>query len=73
MPATIAAAPNAQGEVSVPAGHPWEPLKTGPAIGNYLVEIRPDENPALVVDGRLQLYDLADVVLIVEYEYTPRS
>jgi hypothetical protein len=71
-PDTIAASPNAEGEIAVTASHPWQPLLGGPALGEYLVEIRPEENPGLVEDGKLKLDAIRNLVLIVEYAYTPR-
>ena len=71
-PATIAASPNAQGEVASGAGHAWQPLASGDALGNYLVEISAGENPGLVTNGVLQLNAIQNIVLILEYEFTPR-
>jgi hypothetical protein len=70
---TIVAPVTAGGTVIAENGHPWQPLKTGNAVGDYIVELRADENPGLVVDGRLQLGTIQNVVLILEYNYTPRA
>lgn len=72
-PATIPAPAAADGHVAADTGHPWEPLAAGPAAGDYLVELRADENPGLVVDGRLSLDAIQDVLLILEYTFTPRA
>ncbi|MBW7475378.1 hypothetical protein K0T92_11515 [Paenibacillus oenotherae] len=69
---TLAASPNAQGEIVVSAGHPWEPLAAGSSIGSYRVEIVAADNPALVVDGKLKLDQIRNIVLLTEYEFTPR-
>lgn len=71
-PTTIAASPNAQGEISVVPGHPWQPLAAGAAVGDYLVEIRADENPGLLSADVLKLDKIQNMVLILEYGYTPR-
>lgn len=70
--AAAAASPNAQGEIVASAGHPWEPLAAGSSIGSYRVEINAADNPALVVDGKLQLGAIRNIVLLTEYEFTPR-
>jgi hypothetical protein len=67
------ASPNGQGEISVPNGHPWDTLKGGSAIGNYRVAINPGENPDLMVDGKINIRPINNVILIMEYEYTPRT
>jgi hypothetical protein len=71
-PATIAASPTAQGDITADAGHAWEPLAAGTALGEYRIEMRADENPGLVVDGKLKLDAIQNMVLILEYAYTPR-
>lgn len=70
-PETIPANPNAKGEISVVPNHPWQPLKNGAAIGNYLLEIRANENPGLAPNGVLKLNKIKNVLLILEYEFTP--
>lgn len=70
--AAIVAPLTAEGTAIADNGHPWNPLRTGNAIGDYLIEITADENPALVSDGRLQLNTIQNIVLILEYNYTPR-
>ncbi|MCC7209505.1 MAG: hypothetical protein IT323_19505 [Anaerolineae bacterium] len=72
-PATIGASPNAQGQIASGGGHAWDPLNTGLATGDYLIEIRADENPALVENGALKLGKIRNLVLILEYTYTPRA
>ncbi|EIV91294.1 tetratricopeptide repeat protein [Frankia sp. QA3] len=72
-PDTVVGQPTTEGAVTADAGHPWEPLAAGPATGDYLVEIRAEENPGLVVDGRLDLAPVQDVVLVFEYSFTPRG
>jgi len=72
-PDTLIAPATAEGTVIADNGHPWEPLQTGKVIGDYIVELRADENPGLVVNGRIQLGTIQNVVLILEYDYTPRA
>jgi hypothetical protein len=72
-PATIGASPSAQGNIVADSGQPWAPLNTGLATGDYLIEIRPDENPSLVENGQLKLGKIRNLVLILEYTYTPRT
>lgn len=70
---TIAAQADAQGQIVVAAGHPWEPLTGGTALGDYGVEVRADDNPALVQDGALNLRPIRNIVLLLTYDYTPRT
>jgi hypothetical protein len=72
-PATIGASPNAQGHIVADTGQPWEPLNTGLATGDYLIEVRADENPSLVENGQLKLGKIRNLVLILEYTYTPKT
>ena len=72
-PATIVAAPNNKGEISLNSGHPWQPLATGPAIVDYLVEFELEENPGLVHEGKLKLDPIRNIVIILEYQYAPRE
>lgn len=72
-PNTTVASPNAQGEIVAAVGNPWGALMTGTAIGDYLVEIRADENPNLVENGVLKLDKIHDIIIILEYGYTPRK
>jgi len=71
-PDTIVASTNSQGEIALTADHPWQPLAAGTVIGDYLVEMRAEENPNLVENNVLKLDDIRNIVLILEYEYTPR-
>ena len=43
------------------------------ALGDFIVTIDPDENPALVIDGNLDLSAVRNVILIMEYGFTPRT
>jgi hypothetical protein len=72
-PATIAGSPNDKGVLSLGANPSWSPLKAGAAVGDYLFEVRADENPGLVTNNALKLDSIQDLVLILEYEYTPRT
>jgi tetratricopeptide (TPR) repeat protein len=71
--ATIAASPGADGSITADVGHPWEPLVTGAASGDYLLEIRANENPGLVIDGKLALDPIQNIVVVFEYSFTPRA
>lgn len=68
----LAANPNAQGEIVAAAGHPWETLAAGPAIGSYRLEVLAADNPAWVSDGKLKLDRIRNLVLLTEYDFTPR-
>lgn len=72
-PETIAAQPTAKGELVAKPGQPWAPLATGQALGEYRIELRGEENPALVQDGVLNLEPIRNIVVILEYTFTPRS
>jgi len=71
-PATVVAQPSADGDITADAGHPWQPLVTGTATGDYVIELRQDENPGLVSAGRLDLSSIQNIVVVFEYSYTPR-
>jgi hypothetical protein len=71
-PETALATLDGTGLASSVAGHPWEPLVGGAVTGSYTVELRAEENPGLVRDGRLDLAGVRDVLLFLEYDYTPR-
>ncbi|CAH1203560.1 hypothetical protein PAECIP111893_01998 [Paenibacillus plantiphilus] len=68
----LGANPNAQGEIVAAAGHPWETLAAGPAIGFYRLEVLAADNPAWVADGKLKLDRIRNLVLLTEYDFTPR-
>lgn len=70
---SLVASPNSQGEIVAKPNHPWASLVTGKAIGDYLIEIRPEENPSLLENEILKLNKIRNIILILEYEYTPRS
>ncbi len=69
---TINAKPNSKGEIAVTNNHPWQPLLEGTAVGDYLLEIREKDNPALTQDGSFKLQGIKNIVLILEYDFTPR-
>jgi tetratricopeptide (TPR) repeat protein len=70
---TVPASPNARGEIMVGPGHPWQPLRGGTAVGDYVIELRAAENPALVHDGTLRLDPIRDLVVIMEYDITAEA
>ena len=73
--ATIAASPNSKGIISLAENPAWLPLKAGAAFGDYLFEVLAADNPELALkpNGVPKLDSIKDLVLILEYEYTPRT
>ena len=70
--ATIAAQPSVDGSITADVGHLWQPLAGGSATGEYLVEVRLEENPNLEVGGLLDLTPIQNIVVVFEYSFTPR-
>ena len=58
-------------EITPAPTHPWDSLTGGDALGKYTIEILKEDNPSLVSDGKLQLESIEDLVLLLEYDYTP--
>jgi Tc toxin complex TcA C-terminal TcB-binding domain len=58
---------------STTGGSPWGPLATGSALGGYTVSLTAADNPSLVKNGQLDLSPLVNIVLLVDYAFTPRS
>jgi hypothetical protein len=69
---TTAADLDANGLASTGPGHSWQPMLGGSVLGDYAVELRAEEAPSLVVDGRLDLSGVDDVLVFLEYTFTPR-
>ncbi|MCK4257371.1 MAG: hypothetical protein KAX49_00240 [Halanaerobiales bacterium] len=69
---TIKAKPNSKGEIAVTNNHPWQPLLMETAVGDYHLEISKEENPQLNKDGAFKLEGIKNIVLILEYDFTPR-
>jgi hypothetical protein len=63
----VAATTDADGAARSDAGGPLGPLASGTAIGEYMVGVTDAANPGL---DRGQI---ANVVLILGYSYTPRA
>jgi hypothetical protein len=61
-----------EGLASSVNGHPWQALIGGDVLGGYALELRAEENPTLVRDGRLELAGVRDALLFLEYGFTPR-
>jgi hypothetical protein len=70
---TVPAQADAQGQIVAEPGHPWQPLTGDTALGDYLIEVRANENPALVTGGVLNLRPIRNIVLLLTYDYTPRT
>lgn len=73
QPTPTAATVSAEGSVIIDDGHPWQPLSSGPAVGEYRLEIRSDDNPDLDFEASAALEPIEDLALILEYDFTPRS
>jgi hypothetical protein len=43
------------------------------ALGDYTVEVRADDNPALVTDGALDLEAIDNIAFVLGYSFTPNS
>jgi hypothetical protein len=71
--ATAKAATDANGTIgSDISGSTWSALATGPAVGQYIIEITTSDNPSLVTNGVLNLDKIKNVALVVGYTFTPR-
>lgn len=54
-------------------GSAWAPLASGSALGEYKLEVLAADNPALVKDGALDLAGIANIALVLGYNFTPRK
>lgn len=67
----IKAQTGAQGEITAASNHPWNTLLGSNALGEYVIEIRKEDNPSVVSNDKLLLETIEDLVLVIEYDYTP--
>ncbi len=70
-PASMAT--EASGIAASNGSSPFNTLLAGSALGAYEVTITGTENPQLMNAGKLDLSTIVNVVLIFEYEFTPRQ
>ena len=54
-------------------GSPWKVLASGNALGSYKISFNAVNNPALVKDGKLILSPIVNIVLILQYSFTPKT
>jgi hypothetical protein len=72
--ASAASPTNADGLVSTTLpGSTLTGLTGGSALGDYVIQVKAAENPALVHSGKLDLSGIANLVLLLGYTYTPRA
>ncbi len=64
---------DATGLISSGGASPWTPLGTGTSVGDYAITLATANNPTLVHNGKLDLTHIVNIVLILEYTFTPRS
>lgn len=64
---------DATGLISSGGASPWTPLGAGTAVGDYAITLAAANNPTLVHDGKLDLTPIVNIVLILEYTFTPRK
>jgi tetratricopeptide (TPR) repeat protein len=55
------------------AGSPWAPAVGGSALGDWVITLPVASNPSLAPGGVLDLSALANMVLVLDYSFTPRS
>jgi hypothetical protein len=46
---------------------------SGTLTGGYTITVAAADNPALVQDGELRLDAIANLALLLDYEFTPRA
>jgi hypothetical protein len=71
--AAVTATTDASGGFVSATGNAWEPLAAGTVLGDYSISLSAADNPALVVDGALNLRPIVNVVLVLGYSFTPRT
>jgi hypothetical protein len=71
--AAVTAQTDATGDFVSAAGNAWAPLAAGSAVGNYAISLSAADNPTLVLDGRLTLTPIVNIVLVLGYSFTPRA
>jgi hypothetical protein len=72
--AAMAGTTDATGTISSQsAGSTWAGAVGGPAIGDWNINLTAAANPALAPGGNLNLSSLINLVLVLDYSFTPRS
>ncbi|WP_375772132.1 hypothetical protein NR798_15010 [Archangium gephyra] len=71
--AAVSAVTGADGFINSEGSSPWAPLASGTALGDYVLQVTAEDNPALVQDGKLKLDGLVNVALLLGYRFTPRG
>jgi hypothetical protein len=73
-PANVTATTDATGIIqSSTAGSAWAPLTSGSALGNWQLSVTAANNPQLVNAGALNLASIANIALVLGYNFTPRK
>lgn len=54
-------------------GSPWAGVTGGSALGNWVLSLPAASNPSLAPGGVLNLSALQNLVLVLDYSFTPRS
>lgn len=67
----IEAVTNSNGEILSSANHPWNAFKNNDALGEYSIEIKKEDNPSLIENENLVLDSIDDLIIVMEYNYTP--
>lgn len=55
------------------AGSPWASLTGGSALGDYVLTMTAGDNPALVVNGALNLSPIVNIALVLGYTFSPKT
>jgi hypothetical protein len=55
------------------AGSTWAGAAGGSALGNWIINLTAAANPQLAAGGKLNLSSLINLVLVLDYSFTPRS
>ncbi len=71
--AAVIAQTDANGSISSGGASPWTPLATGTALGSYVITLPAANNPTLVHNGQQSLVPIVNLVLLMEYRFTPRA
>lgn len=73
-PAAVSQKTDADGTAtSGAAASAFNALAAGSALGDYTVTIAAADNPGLVSGGKLALDSIANIALIIEYQFTPKA
>lgn len=72
--AAVTGVTNATGAISSQgAGSAWAGAPGGSAIGSWVITLPVTSNPTLAPGGVLNLSNLINMVLVLDYSFTPRS